>query len=302
MYNNGEAMLRYAAQAKTQKQLEITAITSMHYFEFDDGFEDEPEAHESWELVYIDRGMCGVVADGKEILLRQGDMYFHKPQETHMLKTVKGIAPNIFIVTFTTKSPAMHYFEGRQLAASLSVKQHISAILHEAADTFDVPFNNPKMQPLCRKAENPLWGGEQTVLIRLELMLIELIRSNHYYVAKPKMFFPKEIITDEFVLKIISFMESRLYAKFTMEELSHELSFGKTYISKYFLKVSGYSIIDYFNMMKINEAKRLIRESAHNFYEISEMLMFSNSHYFSTIFRKHTGMTPTQYKQSCKIK
>ena len=96
-------------------------------------------------------------------------------------------------------------------------------------------------------------------------------------------------------------MEERLYGKFTMDELSRELSFGKTYISKYFVKTCGYSIIDYFNMMKINEAKRLIRESGHNFYEISEMLMFSNSHYFSTIFRKHTGMTPTQYKQSCKI-
>ena len=301
LYNVGEAMSQDFEQAKIQKPLEITSITSIHYFEFDDGFEDEPEAHEPWELVYVDRGMCGVVADGKEILLRQGEMYFHKPHETHMLKTVKGSAPNIFIVTFTTDSPAMHYFEGRQLTASLSTKQHISAILHEATDTFELPFNNPKMQLLRRKTDDPLWGGEQTVLIRLELMLIEIIRNNHYYVAKPKMFFPKEIITDEFALKVIAFMEERLYGKFTMDELSHELSFGKTYISNYFLKMSGYSIIDYFNMMKIHEAKRLIRESGHNFYEISEMLMFSNSHYFSTIFRKHTGMTPTQYKKSCKI-
>ena len=294
-------MLKNPEQPTMQKQLEITSITSIHYFEFGDKFKDEPEAHEPWELVYVDRGVCGVIADGKEILLEQGDMYFHKPNEMHMLKTVKGIAPNIFIVTFTTKSPAMHYFEGRQLTASLSTKQHISAILHEATDTFEMPLNNPKMQLLRRKTDSQLWGGEQTVLIRLELMLIEIIRNNHYYVAKPKMFFPKEIITDELALKIIAFMEGRLYGKFTMDELSHELSFSKSYISKYFLNVSGYSIIDYFNMMKLHEAKRLIRESKYNFYEISEMLMFSNSHYFSTVFRKYTGMTPTQYKQSCKI-
>ena len=114
------------------------------------------------------------------------------------------------------------------------------------------------------------------------------------------MFFPKEIIKDEFALKIIAFMEKHLYGKFTMEELSRELSFGKTYISRYFIKTCGYTIIDYFNMMKINEAKRLIRESKYNFFEISERLMFANSHYFSTIFKKHTGMTPTQYKNSCR--
>ena len=63
--------------------------------------------------------------------------------------------------------------------------------------------------------------------------------------------------------------------------------------------VSGYSIINYFTMMKINEAKRLIREGKYNFFEISEMLMFSNSHYFSSVFKKYTGMTPTQYKKAC---
>lgn len=138
------------------------------------------------------------------------------------------------------------------------------------------------------------------MLLRLELMLIEIIRENNFYEKKPKRFFPKEIINDEFALKVITFMEERLYGKFSMDELSRELSFGKTYISKYFTKACGYSIIDYFNMMKVNEAKKLIRSGKYNFFEISEMLNFSNSHYFSTIFKKHTGMTPTQYKRSCK--
>jgi len=286
---------------RVERSVEIDSLTSIHYFEFDDGFEDTLESHESWELVYVDRGMCGIVADDRSFMLNQGEMYFHKPYEQHMLKIVKGIAPNIFIVTFSSSSPAMRYFEERKLTASLETKQHISAILHEASNTFDLPFNNPHMQALRLREDGGLWGGEQTVLIRLELMLIEIIRNNHYYAAKPKMFFPKDIITDELALKIIGFMEERLYGKFTMDELSRRFSFGKTYISQYFVRTCGYSIIDYFNMMKINEAKRLIRESGHNFFEISEMLMFSNSHYFSTIFKKHTGMTPTQYKKSCKI-
>ena len=282
------------------KRIEINSITSIHYFEFDDKFVDSPESHAPWELVYVDRGECDIVADGTSFRLKQGQMYFHKPNEVHMLKTVKGIAPNVFIVVFSSSSPAMRYFENRKLDASMITKQHIAAIIHEASATFDLPFNNLRMQGLHPKSENALWGGEQTILIRLELMLIEIIRNNNYYVNNPKMFFPKEIIKDEFALKVIAFMERNLYNKFTMEELSREFSFSKTYISKYFAKACGYSIIDYFNMMKINEAKRLIRESRYNFFEISEMLMFSNSHYFSTLFKKHTGMTPTQYKKSCR--
>jgi YesN/AraC family two-component response regulator len=131
-------------------------------------------------------------------------------------------------------------------------------------------------------------------------MLIELVRENHYYMSPTKRFYPKEIIEDEVVLKIIDFMEKRLYSKFTMDELAGKMSFGKTYISRRFVKTCGYSIIDYFTKMKVNEAKNLIRGGKYNFFEISEMLMFTNSHYFSSIFKKHTGMTPTQYKKSLK--
>ncbi len=283
-----------------KKSIEIESITSIHYFEFDDKFVDTPESHEPWELVYVDRGECNIVAEGETFRLKQGQMYFHKPNEMHMLETVKGIAPNVFIIVFSSNSQAMCYFENRKLDASMLTKQHIAAIIHEASATFELPFNNPRMQGLAYKKDSTLWAGDQTILIRLELMLIEIIRNNNYFLNTPKMFFPKEIIKDEFALKVIAFMEERLYGKFTMEELSKELSFGKTYISKYFVKACGYSIIDYFNMMKINEAKRLIRESRYNFFEISEMLMFSNSHYFSTLFKKHTGMTPTQYKKSCR--
>ena len=285
---------------KIQKSINIESLTSIHYFEFDDSFVDSFESHEPWEMVYIDRGECDVVADDKVFRLKQGEMYFHKPHERHMLKIIKGIAPNIFIIAFTSHSPAMRYFEDRKIEASMSAKQHIAAIIHEASNTFDLPFNNPKMRKLKLKPEDSLWAGQQTILIRLELMLIEIVRANKYYMTNRKMFLPKDIIQDEFVLKIIAFMESRLYGKFTMDELSAEMSFGKTYISRCFVKACGYSIIDYFTKMKVNEAKRLIRESKYNFFEISEMLMFSNSHYFSTVFKKHTGMTPSQYKKSCK--
>lgn len=282
------------------KSIEIKSLTSIHYFEFDDSFVDHVESHEPWELVYIDRGECNIVADDTTFRLKQGEMYFHKPGERHMLQTIKGVAPNIFIVAFSSDSDAMKYFENRKLEASMSTKQHISAIIHEASNTFDLPFNNPKMRRLKLKPEDGLWAGQQSILLRLELMLIEIVRENHYYISNRKMFFPKEIIEDEFVLKIIDYMEERLYGKFTMDELSHELSFGKTYISRCFVKSCGYSIIDYFTKMKVNEAKKLIREGKYNFFEISEMLMFSNSHYFSTVFKKHTGMTPTQYKKSCR--
>lgn len=295
-----EVVRKNLKQPDIQRTISIDYVSAIHYFEFDDTFVDRPETHETWELVYVDRGKCDAISDGDVIHLKQGEMFFHKPGEVHLLNVTKGATPNIFIVAFYSDSEAMRYFEKQKIVASMTTKQHIAAIIHEASNTFDLPFNNPRMKKLKLKPEDGLWAGQQSIVLRLELMLIEIVRENHYYITNRKMFVPKEIIEDSFILKIVEFMESRLYGKFTMDELSREMNFGKTHISRSFSKACGCSVIDYFTKMKVGEAKRLIRESKYNFFEISEMLMFSNSHYFSTVFKKHTGMTPSQYKKSCR--
>ena len=50
-----------------KKSISIDSLTSIHYFEFDDTFIDKLEAHEPWELVYVDRGACDIIADDATI-------------------------------------------------------------------------------------------------------------------------------------------------------------------------------------------------------------------------------------------
>jgi AraC-like DNA-binding protein len=244
-------------------------------------------------MVYMDRGECEILAGDRCFELHQGEIYFHKPYEKHMLKVIKGICPNVFIITFESSSPAMSYFDGRKIEADINTKQHISAIIHEASGTFDLPFNDPCANELYVRSGNSLWAGDQSTLLRLELMLIELARRTD---DKPSgRVYNKEIITDEFCLKVIEYMEQKIYEKINMEDMSHALSFSKSYIYKRFVNSCGCSVVDYFTIMKINEAKRLIRETKKNFFEISETLHFSNSHYFSTVFKKETGKTFISY-------
>ena len=293
-------MIRNYTDYFPKMAISVDALCSIHYFEFDDSFEDIPETHSAWEMVYIDRGECEIMADGERFTLRQGEIYFHKPYEEHMLKVIKGICPNVFIITFQCSSIAMNYFENRKMEADILTKQHISAIIHEASSTFDLPFNDPFANELKLKDDGRLFAGDQSTLIRLELMLIELVRRNE---TTPKMSakrYTKDIITDEFCLRVIEYLEKRIYEKINMEEMSRALSFSKSYIYKKFVAESGYSVVDYFTIMKTTEAKRLIRETKMNFFEISERLGFSSSHYFSTVFKRYTGMTPSQYKLSCR--
>ena len=294
-------MIKNYQKYKVIKTINVDALCSIHYFEFNDSFEDVMETHEAWEMVYIDRGECMIVADDCEFALKQGEIYFHKPHQRHMLKVIKGICPNVFIITFECASSAMKYFEDRKLVADIATKQYISAIIHEASGTFDLPFNDPCALTLSVKEDHALWAGDQSILIRLELMLIELARREGEEPKTPATrFYTKDVITDEFCLKVIEYLESKIYERINLEDMSRALSFSKSYIYKRFVTACRYTVADYFTIMKVTEAKKLIRETKKNFSEIGEMLCFSSSHYFSTVFKKYVGMTPSQYKNSCK--
>ncbi|MEG2287978.1 MAG: helix-turn-helix transcriptional regulator, partial [Ruthenibacterium sp.] len=59
--------------------------------------------------------------------------------------------------------------------------------------------------------------------------------------------------------------------------------------------------MEYFGTLKINAAKRIVREGNHNFTEIAVLLGYNSIHYFSRHFKKVTGMTPSEYASSVKV-
>ena len=277
----------------------VEKLTGFFYFEFDDKFCDTPDSHEMWEMVYIDRGSCNIVAGDCELRLNQGEMYFHKPYEKHMLKIIPGVCTNVLILTFLSNSGGMMQFEDARVTASITTKQYISAIIHEAFCTYKGPFNKPDANNLEFLDDGRLWYGEESIRLRLELMLIELLRDSVGTGGARKKIADREIISDELCGKIIDYMNRNLYESLCIDTICETFSFSRSYVYKHFLAVCGCSPKEYFNRLRLKEAKRLIRETDMNFYEISDILNYSNPHYFSTCFKALTGMTPTEYKKSC---
>jgi AraC-like DNA-binding protein len=71
-------------------------------------------------------------------------------------------------------------------------------------------------------------------------------------------------------------------------------------LKKIFSTDADCGVIDFFNNMKIEKAKEYIREDEKNFTQISDELGFTSIHYFSRLFKKKTGMTPSAYKKSLR--
>jgi len=74
------------------------------------------------------------------------------------------------------------------------------------------------------------------------------------------------------------------------------------YLSTVFKKCTGFSVMDYINLTRVEHAKTLIKAGSLKFYEVAERVGFKDSHYFSTRFTETVGVTPSEYKKVVDFK
>ncbi|MBM7685459.1 response regulator [Defluviitalea raffinosedens] len=85
--------------------------------------------------------------------------------------------------------------------------------------------------------------------------------------------------------------------KLSLTFIAEKLYMHKNYISEVFKQKTGMSIKQYLTRIKMERAKVLIAEGRLKIYEISDMLGYKDVEYFSKIFKKYTGMTPSQFNK-----
>lgn len=90
--------------------------------------------------------------------------------------------------------------------------------------------------------------------------------------------------------------------KVNLSIISDDLHMNKNYICELFKKKTGVSLLDYMTRVKMERAKKLLIESDARSYEISDRLGYRDSEYFSRLFKKYSGISPTEYRKLKKIK
>ena len=83
----------------------------------------------------------------------------------------------------------------------------------------------------------------------------------------------------------------------SLDDVSREINISPYYFSKVFKEATGQNFIDYLTGLRIDKAKELLETTDMSMKEICVEVGYSNPNYFSRIFKKIVGVSPTEYKQ-----
>ncbi|MFX3635982.1 MAG: response regulator [Candidatus Pristimantibacillus sp.] len=104
------------------------------------------------------------------------------------------------------------------------------------------------------------------------------------------------------IRKVIERVQEMIKQQFSNHELNLELLaqsvfLHPTYLSELFKESTGQKFIDYLTMVRLEEARRILRESDMKMYEVAFAVGYTSPKYFSTLFRKVYHMTPMMYRE-----
>jgi len=103
--------------------------------------------------------------------------------------------------------------------------------------------------------------------------------------------------SNEIVCKILNYIDININKKITIEEISLRFSYNRYYIMKLFKKEIGISLFDYVNKLRIYNSIKTINNSDALLIKVAMDNGFYSLEYYSEIFKKIMGVSPSIYKK-----
>ena len=135
-----------------------------------------------------------------------------------------------------------------------------------------------------------------------KIMMMESLREIEKWFLKfndifmEKFWIAYKCSRSEILQKIVKYIEVHIMEPIHLSDAAAETGVSSAYLSTMFKKEMGYNFIEYVNLRKTELAKQMLQDGK-MVCEVSELLGFENSTYFSRVFKRYTDVSPDTYRK-----
>ena len=265
---------------REDRKLHVDGIYTFFYQEKEQGFLFPGESHPMAELTYVDQGSLHSVAEGQDLLLKQGDLVIYGPGQWHMQYADIGVAPRYVTISVASRGNRLNALLNRKFTAPQKAVTLLQNMLREQETT------------------DALSGD--IILCQLNLLLLLLLRETTAPTGGKLQTANAVHSENEIIRQAQQFISSHIREKLSVPLVARQVDVSPSYLTALFHKNLQISPGEYIRRIKLQESKQMIRENNLNFTEIAAELQYSTVHHFSRQFKEKFGITPTEYAKSVR--
>ncbi|MBQ3529954.1 MAG: helix-turn-helix domain-containing protein [Oscillospiraceae bacterium] len=256
--------------------------------------------HTFIEIVYIVSGSATHIVNNREVAASKGDLFIINYDTPHAFFPNEDDEP--FLAYDLMFTPAF-------LDASLLNSVRLESI--HSSFLFYSLFPSQQMGPdahISGSSYNEfgeLFGKIHLEFINRENGYVDILRA---YVVELIIKIFRKMNTDvpsdqasrqsQIVEQALTYLKSNYQKHLSLDDFAAQVFLSKDYFSRLFRETTGVPISTYLKKVRIEEACKLLVNTDYTVDHIAELCGFSDTKNFYLNFKKHTGLTPKQYKQS----
>ncbi len=107
----------------------------------------------------------------------------------------------------------------------------------------------------------------------------------------------REKESESIISKAKSYIDENYQKDISLDDVSRYVDISPYYFSKLFKQEAGRNFIEYLTGVRINTARQLLKDPGYSIKEICRLSGYSDPNYFSRIFKKYEGVTPSEYRE-----
>lgn len=271
--------------------IDIKELIVLEHLDFEGKYRDYVEAHDFWELCYVIKGSVQVLLDDVSITVNVHQLVLIPPNKKHSFLSQNGNESKAFVICFDSFSQVLLPISACVFEEDAVQCSCMEKIIEECATTFHTNDNG-----MLEVISSPVFGGQQALLMQLEYLLITLVRRISEQKNPGIVFISDENFYADLGKMMLRFLRENIHRKLTLDDICSKFSYSKSFLCKIFKEQTGQTLMDCFNRLKIEEAKRLLTQTNQSVTDIAGSLGFREVKYFDAIFKKFTGATPVIYR------
>ncbi|MDR3602674.1 MAG: PocR ligand-binding domain-containing protein [Desulfosporosinus sp.] len=99
------------------------------------------------------------------------------------------------------------------------------------------------------------------------------------------------------IQKAAEYIRNNFRNKITIEDIAQVVYLSPCYVSRIFKQGLGCTLMEYLTQVRVEEAKTMLKNPKYNVMQVAEESGFEDPAYFTRVFKKHEGITPSRFKQ-----
>lgn len=253
-----------------------------HNYIFERSFKSGNNWHENIELLCIYEGCAKVVNNGVIYTLNEGEIAVIDKNALHFIYSDSAVKCYCLIIdhNFCVEN----CFNVDNIHFSPVVKD---CELFKLIKKFHIIYSEKEIS--CRILE-----------LRSLLLQISLILCRRHAASDKVEYEDTRILFS--IKQVIEKIHNEYNNQLSLDLLSKTAGINRSYLSRSFHKITGYTVIEYINHTRCENAKKLLKVDEIKIEEVAHLCGFENPSYFYRTFSKVTGMRPGEYRKRKMIK